>query len=92
MADEKRRADNRSPGARQQRGAALTPGSVAGLGFQFAITILVFLFLGEWLDRKLGTAPWLLLLGVVIGAVGGFYSLFRVLSASQRRDSESRKQ
>jgi F0F1-type ATP synthase assembly protein I len=55
------------------------------------VTILVFLYLGEWLDRKLGTAPWLLLLGVFIGAAGGFYSLYRALTATQRREREPRE-
>ncbi len=95
MADQQRRPGDQRPGARQQRGTALTAGSVAGLGLQFAITILVFLFFGEWLDRKLGTAPWLLLLGVFIGAGAGIYSLYRALTASQRssqqRDRESRE-
>ena len=88
MADQQRRPGDRRPGASQQRGATLTVGSFAGLGLQFALTILVFLYLGKWLDGKLGTAPWLLLLGVFIGAAGGFYSLYRALTASQRRDRE----
>ena len=55
------------------------PGEVAGVGLQFAAAIVLFLFLGRWLDSRLGTEPWLLLLGVVIGAVGGFYSMYRQL-------------
>ena len=90
MADLERRTGSGKPGASHQRGATLTAGSLAGLGLQFALTILVFLYVGQWLDRKLGTAPWLLLLGVFIGAAGGFYSLYRALTASQRRDPESR--
>jgi F0F1-type ATP synthase assembly protein I len=86
MADQQRRTGDRGPGASDHRGTTLTAGSFAGLGLQFALTILAFLYIGNWLDRKLGTAPWLLLLGVFIGAAGGFYSLYRALTASRRRE------
>jgi F0F1-type ATP synthase assembly protein I len=46
----------------------VSAGEYAGLGIQFAASIVVFLYLGQWLDRKLGTAPWLLLAGVFLGA------------------------
>jgi F0F1-type ATP synthase assembly protein I len=54
-------------------------GEVMGVGLQFAGSILVFLFVGRWLDTRLGTGPWLLLAGVFIGAGAGFYSLYRQL-------------
>jgi F0F1-type ATP synthase assembly protein I len=46
----------------------VSAGEYAGLGIQFAASIVVFLYIGQWLDRKLGTAPWLLLAGVFVGA------------------------
>jgi ATP synthase protein I len=35
---------------------------------------------GWLLDRWLGTAPWLLVTGVVIGAIAGFYQFIRLTS------------
>ncbi|HEY4658851.1 MAG TPA: AtpZ/AtpI family protein [Gemmatimonadaceae bacterium] len=71
------------------------PGSgarLAGLGLQFVIAILLCLFAGQWLDRRLGSAPWFLLAGVLVGAAAGFYSLYRALVAENRRlDEEERK-
>jgi F0F1-type ATP synthase assembly protein I len=61
------------------------------VGIQFALSILVFLYLGQWLDRKLGTAPWLLIVGVFLGAGGSFYSMYRKLMAVQARDDAARK-
>lgn len=52
---------------------------MAGVGLQFALSIVLFLLAGQWLDRRLGTEPWLLILGVLVGAVAGFYSLYRQL-------------
>ena len=63
----------------------------AGLGLQFALAILVFAFAGQWLDRRFGTEPWLLLVGVFLGAGGGFYSIYRRLMADLRRDEERRR-
>ena len=63
----------------------------AGVGLQFAVSILVFVFVGQWLDRKLGTAPWLLLVGVFVGGAGSFYSMYRKLMAAQARDEAIRK-
>ena len=63
----------------------------AGIGVQFALTILVFVVLGVWLDRRLGTTPWLLLICVFLGAGGGFYSIYMRVVAWQRRDAQHRE-
>jgi len=35
---------------------------------------------GYLLDRWLKTAPWLLLAGIVVGSIGAFASLYRIVS------------
>ena len=63
-----------------------------GLGLQFVIAILLCLYAGMWLDAKLHTAPWLMLIGAILGASAGFYSMFRVLmSENERFDAEDRQ-
>ena len=49
----------------------------AGIGVQFAVTIVVFAFAGVWLDRRLGTSPLFVLVMVFGGAGLGFWSLVR---------------
>jgi F0F1-type ATP synthase assembly protein I len=49
----------------------------AGIGIQFAVTIVVFAFLGIWLDQWLGTSPLFVLLMVFGGAGLGFWSMVR---------------
>jgi F0F1-type ATP synthase assembly protein I len=66
-------------------------GAVAGMGLQFAISILLFLLAGQWIDRKLGTAPLFLILFVFTGAGASFYSIYRKLMEQQRREDEERK-
>jgi F0F1-type ATP synthase assembly protein I len=70
----------------------LQAGEVMGVGLQFAGAILIFLFLGRWLDEKLGTSPWLLLIGVMVGAAAGFYSLYRQLVLVPRERERRRKE
>ena len=62
----------------------------AGMGVQFLISLFVFLFLGQWLDRRLGTAPVFLLVCVFVGAGGSFYAMYRTIMAAQRREDEAR--
>ena len=66
--------------------------SHAGAGLQFAVALLASLFLGQWLDDRLGTAPWLMLLGVFVGGGGGFYAMYRKLMAAQEREERERKE
>ncbi|MEO8564577.1 MAG: AtpZ/AtpI family protein [bacterium] len=78
------------PGKRQQE-EGLSGSEFAGVGLQFAASILVFVYLGQWLDRKLGTTPWLLIVGVFLGAGASFYSMYRKLMTAQARDDAARK-
>ena len=66
-------------------------GSFAGAGIQFAVAVVLFVLLGQWLDRKLGTAPIFLLAGVFVGGTGAFYSMYRRLTTAQKADDERRK-
>ena len=40
---------------------------------------------GYYGDRWLGTAPWLMLLGLLLGIVAGFVSMLRSVKAAERR-------
>ena len=67
-----------------------TPAALAGAGIEFLGAILIGVFAGQWLDKKLGTAPWLLVLGTFICAAAGFLHLYRTLTTAQRH-SRSRE-
>lgn len=80
---------------RRPNRAGLTPeaGDMMGVGLQFAASILLFLFVGKWLDERLGTGPWLLIAGVFIGGSAGFYAMYRRLVLDPRnkqKDEESK--
>ncbi len=69
----------------------------AGVGLQFAATMAVFALLGWWGDGKLGSSPWLLLVGVFLGFGLGLYSIVSrlapgdVTSASNSSSSEKNR-
>lgn len=51
-----------------------------GAGLTFAVTVALFAFGGSWLDTKLATDPWLVLLGTLLGVVGGAIHLIAELA------------
>ena len=57
---------------------------VAGAGVQFAAILVLSSFAGMWVDRKLGTSPWLLFVLVFLGAAAAFYSFYHKLMKGQR--------
>lgn len=67
-------------------------GKYAGVGLQFALSILLFLYVGQWADRRVGTDGIFTILGVFLGAGAAFYSIYRSLMADQRRDEAAAAQ
>ena len=58
---------------------------------QFTLTFLVLGFVGWWLDGKLGTEPWLMIAGILLGAAGALVSLIlRVGPVATRPASQPR--
>ncbi len=58
-----------------------------GLGVQLAAVVLVFYFVGSWADAKWNTAPWLMIVGVTVGVVGGLIQFFRTVSGLTKKES-----
>jgi len=61
-------------------------GAYISLGIQFALTILLCLYLGRWLDGKLETAPLFLLGGTLLGTGAGMYNLYKGAVADQKKN------
>jgi ATP synthase protein I len=62
-------------------------GPLLTAGLQMALAIVVFVFVGRWLDEKLNTIPWLMLVGGFIGAGGGLYKFIKTALASGSSES-----
>jgi F0F1-type ATP synthase assembly protein I len=77
----------KSPGPGGQKGKGQDPAQLAGIGLQFGIVLVAFLFAGKWLDERLGTEPWLLMAGVFVGFALSVLWMYRRLVV---RDKEER--
>lgn len=62
----------------------------AGVGVQYALTILVMTLLGIWLDERAGTAPLFLLVLLLVAFVGATWGLVRQVLRpdDDKRDSK----
>ena len=58
----------------------------AGLGVQMAVSLLLFVWIGQWADRRFGTGGFLTVLSAFIGFAGTMYWLIRSL---RQKDDES---
>jgi F0F1-type ATP synthase assembly protein I len=73
----------------QQSQLWASAGQYTGYGLTFALSTLLFLLGGWWLDGKLGTLPIFLILGAFVGAGAGFYSLyFHLVIEPRERDED----
>lgn len=73
------------PAARKARGAYMNLSS-ASVGLEMGISVIIGVLIGMWLDSKLGTGPWLMLLWLAFGFAAGFRG---VLRAVKREDREA---
>ena len=58
-------------------------GIAYGAGLVLFSSVVTFCGIGWLLDHWLGTKPWLLVLGIVLGAIAGFYQFIRLTSKLQ---------
>ena len=72
----------------QQSQLISAAGQFTGYGLTWAVSTLLFLLLGWWLDGKVGTAPLFTILGAFVGGGAGFYSLYRHIVAGSRDQKE----
>lgn len=74
-------------------------GSYGTVGLEFALSVIVGLLAGQWLDKKLGTDGWLTFIGLAYGIAAGGRALYRALQRANReaeeldrKEREARKQ
>ena len=50
-----------------------------GVGWYVAISIILGVVVGMWLDKKFGTTPFLAIAGIILGSFMAFYGVYRML-------------
>ena len=66
-----------------------TYAQLGAVGIELGLSTVVGLLAGQWADRKLGTEPWLLVFGLLIGVASGFRSLIREALKAQAQARKS---
>ena len=63
---------------------------IASLGTEFALSEILGAAVGYWLDKKLGTLPWCLVGGVLVGFALGLLRIVGVArSANKKKNGRS---
>jgi F0F1-type ATP synthase assembly protein I len=60
-------------------GRDVSPWEVAGMGTQFVVALLLSVYAGNWVDTRFGTAPFVLLVAIMLGGGGTFILSYRRL-------------
>jgi ATP synthase protein I len=63
-------------------------GRYGTVGLEFALSVLVGLLVGRWLDGKLGTGGWLTFIGAAYGVAAGVRALYRAAQRATREAEE----
>src|SRR5678809_1706897 len=58
--------------------------SASSVGLELGLSVVIGLLVGYYMDRWLGTEPWLMLGWLVLGLVAGFRGVLRAVSRAER--------
>jgi F0F1-type ATP synthase assembly protein I len=61
------------------------------LGLQLGLSLIFFVGVGYLLDRLLGTMPWMIIAGALVGMVAAFIYLVRVSNEMNSRNDKGSK-
>jgi F0F1-type ATP synthase assembly protein I len=60
----------------------------SAVGLEFALAVVLFFLGGKVLDAKVGSGPWLSVVGALLGVAVGTYLLIRAALRSEARSSQ----
>lgn len=63
-------------------------GRYGTVGLELVLSVLLGLFAGQFLDKRLHTAPWLTLIGLSYGIAAGVRGLYRAAKRATREAEE----
>jgi F0F1-type ATP synthase assembly protein I len=67
-----------------------TYGPFLTMGFQLAAAVILFFFLGHWIDNKFDIAPIGKLVGIAVGSTGGFIKFFKTVASITADEKKQR--
>lgn len=64
-------------------------GMASVMGIHLVSGVIVGLVMGYYLDRWLGTKPWLLVVFLIFGIIAGYRNMFREMQRIQRKENDA---
>jgi F0F1-type ATP synthase assembly protein I len=64
--------------------------SASSVGLELGLSVGIGLLVGYYMDKWLGTEPWLMLVWLLFGLVAGFRGVVRAVSRADRAAEEER--
>jgi len=61
-------------------------GMVSAIGILLVVSTAIGYFFGSWLDRKLGTDPWFMLVFTILGIAAGFIEMIKLVIAAEKEE------
>ena len=61
---------------------------LATIGTVMGACVGIGLAAGWWLDKKLGTGPWLAVAGTILGSIAAFRELIRMVSQARKEEEQ----
>jgi len=58
--------------------------SSSSVGLELGLAVILGLLFGMWLDRRLGTEPWMMLVFLVFGLIAGFRNVLRAVARAEK--------
>ena len=63
--------------------------SMSSVGLEMGIAVILGLLFGQWVDGRLGTTPWMMLLFTGLGMAAGMKGVFRAVRQADRIAAEN---
>ena len=60
----------------------------SSVGIFFGVAVCIGFFAGRWADGRLHTAPWLSIVGLIIGVASGFRELYRLSKQALKNEEK----
>jgi ATP synthase protein I len=66
--------------------------NASSVGLELGVAVAIGVVVGLYMDRWLGTEPWMMLLWLTLGVVAGFRGVFRAVARADRAAAEEEKE
>jgi F0F1-type ATP synthase assembly protein I len=66
-------------------------GLASGVGFSIVGSIALWVFIGRWLDMRLGTEPLALVAGIIVGLISAGSIIYELAATRERTDDQGQQ-